>query len=945
MVGFLTTDVAKLASERGGSPKGREWVVLLWISTLGFANVALATDESTLSFSRDISPILSENCFSCHGPDAQHREAGLRLDLQKNAWGETANGQAAIVPGDVEASALWQRIIATDPDEIMPPASTHKTITTAQKDLIRRWIAEGAQYEEHWAFIPPVRSEVPLADANPIDFFIRKQLAGAKADLSKEADRETLLRRLSFDLTGLPPTPEELDHFVQDSAGGAYERQVERLLASPRFGEQMAAHWLDLARYSDSNGYLQDVLRTGWPWRDWVINAFNQDMPFDQFTIEQLAGDLLPNAQPDQVLATAFLRNNPISVEGGTLPAEYLNEYASDRVETVGTVFLGLTFNCCRCHDHKFDALPQKDYYSLLAYFNSSTEQHKADSGTAPAYQPFIEIDSPLETGGEVVGVMVMDEGEAPRPTFVLKRGQYDQPDETQSVSRRPPAVLGPPLEGAPANRLGLARWLVSKQNPLLARVTVNRLWQHIFGTGLVESVDDFGVQGSYPSHPELLDYLAVEYQKTWRTKQLLRLMVTSETYRQASATRPDLAEVDPENRLLGHFPRRRLTAEQIRDSALFTSGLLVEKLGGAPVRPYQPPGLWSEKANPGSTTGIFVRGNGDDLYRRSIYTFHKRNSPPPTMSLFDAPERNGCSVRRSPTNTPLQALATLNDEQHLECAKVLAVRTLKVDGTANERLVSLFRRVTGRKPSSQDLAVLSDGLTRFQARFQSAPEDALALLKQGVYPSNGTTRLVSVTIPKDTKTDANGYAYAAIQPITLAANTEYFIGGEDTNAFWDADISGAQGNAFTANPGVSLVASQYAKEFGKPIIKGQNHAGRWAVGNAKFRVDPISESAKTMPLFDFDHSQVDDPKDRRGPLRLTIGNLFRVGDRDIEITELGLHDANGGPFQGGQVGLWAVTEPAAEVGIDAGIEGGELASWMLIASTVLNLDETIVQD
>ena len=941
----MTRDIAWQSADREVSNRGQRWIALLGIAALGFVNVALATDESTPNFNRDIRPILSENCFACHGPDNHHREAGLRLDVQKNAWEESASGQAAIVPGDVEASALWQRINATDPDEIMPPASTHKTLTTTQKRLIRRWIEAGAKYEEHWAFTPPVPSEVPAGGGSPIDFFIRKQLAVANSSLSPAADRETLLRRLSFDLTGLPPTPEELDTFLQDTASDAYDRQVDRLLASPRFGEQLAAHWLDLARYSDSNGYLHDVLRTGWPWRDWVIHAYNSDMPFDQFTVEQLAGDLLPDAQPNQILATAFLRNHPITVEGGTLAAEYLNEYAADRVETVGTVFLGLTFNCCRCHDHKFDALPQKDFYSLLSYFNSSTEKHKADSGTAPAYQPFIEIGSPLETDGQVVGVMVMDEGEIPKPTFVLKRGQYDQPDDSQPVTRRPPGVLGPPLEGEPADRLGLARWLVSKKNPLLARVTVNRLWLNVFGRGLVESVDDFGVQGAYPSHPELLDYLAVEFQKTWRTKQLLRLIVTSQTYRQASSASPELLQADPENRLLGRFPRRRLTAEQIRDAALFTSGLLVEKLGGPPVRPYQPPGLWSEKANPGSTTGIFVRDNGDDLYRRSIYTFHKRNSPPPTMDLFDAPERNSCNALRSPTNTPLQALATMNDEQHLECAKVLARRTLELDGTTNERLVSLFRRVTGRNPSPQDLGVLTNGLSRFQSRFQSTPKDALALLQQGVYPGDGTALLASVTVPSDATADPNGYAYAAIKPVTLTANTEYFIGGEDTNAFWDADIFGAQGSAFKINPAAKLLASQYAKGFGKPVIKGQKSAGRWAVGNAKFKLDLSAEAATTFPLFDFEPAKVDDPKDRRGPLRLTIGNRFKVGDRNIQITELGLHDADGSPFKGGRVGLWAVADPAVRTVIDAGMDPGELAAWMLIASTVLNLDETIVQD
>ena len=941
----MTRDFAWQSADRRGSYKSRGQIALFGIVTLGLVSTVWANDEPPPNFNREIRPVLSENCFACHGPDNHQREAGLRLDVPQNALAETESGDVAIVPGDVEASAVWHRINATDPDEIMPPSQTHKTLTPVQKEMIRRWIEAGAQYEDHWAFTAPVRSEAPVGAGNPIDFFIRKQLAAANSSLSQAADRETLLRRLSFDLTGLPPTPEELDTFLEDIAGDAYERQVDRLLASPRFGEQLAAHWLDLARYSDSNGYLHDVLRTGWPWRDWVIHAYNSDMPFDQFTVEQLAGDLLPDAQPNQVLATAFLRNHPITVEGGTIAEEYLNEYAADRVETVGTVFLGLTFNCCRCHDHKFDALPQKDFYSLLSYFNSSTEKHKADSGTAPAYQPFIKIGSPLETDGQVVGVMVMDEGEKPKPTFVLKRGQYDQPDESQPVTRRPPGVLGPPLEGETSDRLGLARWLVSEKNPLLARVTVNRLWRNVFGRGLVESVDDFGVQGAYPSHPELLDYLALEFQKTWRTKQLLRLIVTSETYRQASSVRSEQLQADPENRLLGRFPRRRLSAEQIRDAALFTSGLLVEKLGGPPVKPYQPAGLWKEKANPGSTTGIFVRDNGDALYRRSIYTFHKRNSPPPTMDLFDAPERNRCNAQRSPTNTPLQALATMNDEQHLECAKVLAKRTLELDGTTNERLVSLFRRVTGRNPSPQDLGVLANGLSRFLSRFQATPNDALALLRQGVYPGDGTALLASATVPRDAAVDPSGYAYTAIKPVTLTANTEYFIGGEDTNAFWDADIFGEHGSAFKMNPAAKLLTSQYAKGFGKPVIAGQKSAGRWAVGNAKFKLEPSSETASTFPLFEFEPSKIEDPKDRRGPLRLTIGNRFKVGDRNIQITELGLHDADGSPFKGGRVGLWTLGDPAISTVMDAGTEPEELAAWMLIASTVLNLDETIVQD
>ena len=913
---------------------------LVLAGMLGLVNVALAEANPNPTFNRDIRPILSENCFACHGRDAKHRKAGLQLDMQKHAFGKLKSGKIAIVPGAPEASEVWHRINDPDPDKVMPPPEAHKTLTAEQKQTIRRWIEAGAEYEEHWAFIPPKRPKVSASDRNPIDIFIRRRLAVSNLDLSPRADRETLLRRLSFDLAGLPPTPEELDAFLKDRATDAYERQVQRLLASPRFGEQMAASWLDLARYSDSNGYLQDVLRTGWPWRDWVIDAFNKDMPFDQFVVEQLAGDLLPDAKPTQTLATAFLRNHPITVEGGTIPDEYLNEYAADRVETVGTIFLGLSLNCCRCHDHKFDPLPQEDFYSLLSYFNSSTEKH--ESGTAPAYPPLIKIASPLDPNGAMVGVMIMDEGKKPKPAFVLKRGQYDQPEEARPVTRRPPRVLGAALEGTAENRLGLARWLVSEQNPLLARVTVNRLWQRIFGTGLVESVDDFGVQGAYPSHPDLLDFLAVEFQKTWRTKELLHLIVTSDTYRQSSSGRPDLAQADPDNRLLGSFPRQRLSAEQIRDTALFTSGLLVEKLGGPPVKPYQPPGLWDEKANPGSTTGRFVQGKGDDLYRRSIYTFHKRTSPPPTMSIFDAPERNGCNALRTPTNTPLQALATMNDEQHLECAKLLAMRTLKTDGSKTDRLASLFRRVTGRSPSPADIETLGEGLTNFEARFKASPKDAAALLKQGEFPGEGPTLLASVTVPDGSKPDADGYAYVAITPITLSAHTQYLIGGEDTNAFWDADISGAQGNAFSTGPAASLVASRYAQGFGKLTLEGHKHAGRWAAGNAKFTVGLEPQSPEAATLFDFDAAHVDDPADRRGPLQLTIGNLFKVGDRDIQIMELGLQDADGGAFKGGQVGVWAI-EPATRIAPWS--DEPQLAAWMLIASTVLNLDETIVRD
>ena len=722
-----------------------------------FACPAFASEPAAaLSFNRDIRPILSDKCFACHGFDAQHRQADLRLDAPEGAYATSSENRVAIKPHDLARSELWHRITSADPQQQMPPPESNKTLSTLEKETLKRWIEQGADYQKHWAFEPLVRPAVPAAPAaNPIDALIIARLevlvdgpAVTGDELAPEADRETLLRRVSLDLTGLPPRPEEIDLFLADLSPDAYEKQVDRLLAAPQYGERMATFWLDVARYGDTNGYLHDLLRTGWPWRDWVIQAFNNNMPFDQFVIEQLAGDLLPGATPQQVLATAFLRNHPITAEGGTIAAEYMNEYSADRVQTVGTAFLGLGFNCCRCHDHKFDPLTQSDFYSLQAYFNSITEKH-LESNQASAYPPLIEIPSPLLPDGDKVSVMVMQEAPEPTTTFVLIRGQYDQPDHDRPTTRRPPLVFGPaPTD--PQNRLTLARWIVSKENPLLARVTVNRLWHQLFGTGLVRTVEDFGMQGEYPSHPELLDYLAVEFRdgegsrSAWDVKHLVRTIVTTSTYRQSANVRKNLspeyvarlAANDPDNRLLSRFPRQRLGAEEVRDQALFAAGLLSPKLGGAPVFTYQPAGLWEERGNEGSNTKDYKRSEGESLYRRSLYTFWKRTCPPPLMTVFDAPDRLNCTARRSMTNTPLQALATLNDEPFLECAKLLAARTLQEKSETRERLTLLFRRATGRSPSEVDLQTLEAGLDSLLVRFRESPADAEKLLQPGATPA-----------------------------------------------------------------------------------------------------------------------------------------------------------------------------------------------------------------
>lgn len=999
-----------------------------------------------VDFDRDVRPILSENCFACHGFDEKSRQAGLRLDLQDGALAETPSGNHAVVPGNPGKSELIRRIQATNALQ-MPPASTGKTLTTAQVETLRRWVAQGGKYSAHWAFVAPKRPEVPAVKnkqwpINPIDRFVLARLESEGLRPSPVADRYTLIRRLTLDLTGLPPTPVEVNAFVADKAPGAYERVVDRLLASPHYGEQMALKWLDLARYADTHGFHIDSHRDMWPWRDWVIRAYNRNMPFDQFTIEQLAGDLLPNATLDQKIATGFNRNHPINFEGGAIPEEYHTAYIADRINTTATTWMALTMRCSQCHDHKYDPLTQKEYYEFYAFFNSVPEQGldgmrgnavpylKAPSaqqqtelagfdkrigeldqalkartaavagemaswertaasnmeqmpavngallahygldemqgnqakdagGTQPAAKlagntawaagqfggalkldgstygelgsgldfeytdkfsygawvyptgneamtvisrmddtakvrgwdlflgdrrPFVHLISEWEQNairvnaksqielnkwthlfvtydgsGKAKGVklyingkpaeldithdkltgtirvptpayigrrnpaapfkgmidevrvygrelapeevnllaridavrqviatpaekrtddqrnvlrkfylenfdqpykqlssematvtakrteldnaipttMVMQEMEKPRDTFLLIRGQYNQKGE--KVTPGTPAVL-PALPSMTPNRLALAKWLVDPSHPLTARVAVNRFWENHFGAGLVRTPDNFGLQGERPTHPELLDWLATEFIRTgWDVKALQRLIVTSATYRQSSKATPALLEKDPENRLLARAPRVRLQAEFIRDQALAVSGLLVPKIGGASVKPYQPPRLWEELAfGGGFTAQTYEQDHGEKLYRRSMYTFWKRTSPPPSLQAFDAPEREFCVVSRSNSNTPLQALVLMNDPTYVEASRKFAERLLtQTTATPKDRAMIAFRMALVRPPKSAELEAL---LALYQGqleRFQKDRGAAEKLLSVGESPRN----------------------------------------------------------------------------------------------------------------------------------------------------------------------------------------------------------------
>jgi len=1046
------------------------------------AACANAASNSVVEFNRDIRPILSDRCYTCHGPDTNKRQSKLRLDIESVAKSDLG-GHFAIVPGDASSSELIRRVTSDDKARRMPPAySGAAKLSDGEIDLLTRWITQGAPWQKHWSFLTPVRPELPQVSdpswpKDPIDRFILARLDREGLKPSPEADKRTLLRRVSFDLTGLPPTPAEVEAFLHDTSPNAYEKVVDRLLASPRYGERMAMRWLEAARYADTNGYQTDAERSMWRWRDWVIDAFNRNMPYDRFMLEQTAGDLLPNATRDQRLATGFNRNHRGNGEGGIIPEEYAVEYVVDRVDTTSTVFLGLTLGCSRCHNHKFDPFTQREYYQLFAYFNQVPErgnafkygnspptvaaptpeqesqladldrklstaekqaknlepqlasaQHKWEKtlnrtselewapsralavhlglngnlggyiasdpphtekslyvienapteqtwsfkghpewkdgesayGAGPSKQAaefdgkrFIDVGNvgafgfydsftlsawidPASNSGTIVSrapeeseskgwglflkdgrlslvlaarwlddgirieskeplpldrwshvaftydgsqlasgiqlyldgkplavkvnldylnqpfdvkeplrigagfgpanrfkgriadvriyrsalpeqiamlasldsinrlaavpaaqrnsvqsaklrecfldkfapemirsayakvidlqeqreqliksfptVMVMQDSSTPRETHILQRGAYDRPG--QKVDPGVPAALLPLPAGAPNNRLGLAKWLIDPANPLPARVAVNRFWQNALGTGIVKTAEDFGSQGEWPSHPELLDWLATEFVRTcWDMKALQKTIVMSATYRQSSKVSPDLLQKDPENRLLARGPRVRLSAEKVRDQALLISGLLVEKVGGPSVKPYQPAGLWKEL----SGGEDYKADTGEGLHRRSLYTYWKRTAPPPMMMNFDAAGREACVVRDARTNTPLQALNLMNDVTYLEAARKIGERMIREGGsTPAARIGFGFELATARKPVKREAEILLSSLSYYRDFFASDPAAATKYLAQG-------------EAPRDEKLDAREVAaYSAVASTIL---------------------------------------------------------------------------------------------------------------------------------------------------------------------------------
>ena len=714
----------------------------------------VAYGDDSVRFVRDVQPILASKCWNCHGPDANSRQADLRLDIRDAAK------HVLEIGGD-----LVDRITSGDVDTRMPPADAKKPLSAKEIEVLKRWVADGAKYQTHWAFVPPVKPRVPEVQTeeavrNPIDRFVLSRLQSAGLIRSPEAKKTTLIRRLSLDLTGLPPTVADVDAFVADTSDDSYEALVDRLLASPRYGEHMAVPWLDASRYADTDGYQNDRYRYMHVWRDWVILALNENKPYDEFLIEQLAGDMLSNPTLKQQIATGFCRNHRINSEDGSIPAEWHVENVVDRVDTLGTAILGLTIGCARCHDHKYDPISQKDYYRLFAYFNNVPEWGVGpNNGNSPPFvkvpdswpnlsaeEDVAQIPEPVKLrrarktagnglkrpqAGNNKTVMVMHEMDKPRETYLLQRGQYNLPDKSEALTADVPRSLSNASIKRPTNRLQLARWLVHRDHPLTARVAVNRMWQQFFGVGLVKTSENFGTQGEYPSHPELLDWLAVRFiESGWNVKAMQKLILMSHAYRQSSNTTPQHLELDPENRLLARGARYRMHPFQLRDSMLASSGLLVEKFGGLPTKPYMPPKIWRAISN-----NKYQQDKGDGLYRRSVYTFWRRTIPPPTMVGFNSAEREVCVVRKGRTNTPLQALTLMNNITYVESSRFLAERMLAESTEPTAAIEFGFRQLTARRPTADELDLLTRAHADFHDRFAGHRDDALKLLRTGEKP------------------------------------------------------------------------------------------------------------------------------------------------------------------------------------------------------------------
>ncbi len=767
-----------------------------------------------VDFARDVLPILSNKCFVCHGPDSNDAEM-LRLDTEELATVDRG-GYRAIDQGAPRKSAALHRLLSKD--NPMPPADAEKQLTGTERQLLVDWIKQGGRYARHWAFVAPLK-EVPRSRRNAsrseiIDAFIADGLKEAGVKFNETADKSTLARRVSLVLTGLPPELDVLDAYLEDDSDEAYAILVEALLASSRYGEHQARYWLDAVRYGDTHGLHLDNRRGIYPYRDWVVSALNDNLPFDQFITWQLAGDLLPNPTLEQRVATGFVRMNPSTAEGGAIPAEFQAKNNFDRTETLGTVLLGMTLTCSRCHTHKYDPITQTEYYQLLAFFNSTAENSM--DGNSYQYNPVINAPkdqqawqqwksreaakvSLVETAGKlIVGKVKLDEEQmkvwemadvaarlgqladpngpfadesihqeaidllanaeeaaknftttlvakeldVPRETKVLHRGEYSQP-QGEPLQPGVLSVMGGLPEGAPGNRLGLAAWLTADEHPVVSRVIVNRLWARVYGVPLVRTPEDFGVQGEQPTHPKLLDWLAVDFRENgWDLKRMLRLMVHSQTFKQSSSWRKNVS--DPENRLFARGPSYRLDAEVLRDIGLWASGLLSPHMGGEGVKPYQPDGMWKALAHPGSNTKQYVRDNGELLYRRSLYVYWKRTSPHPMMTLFDAPDRESSCVQRQRTNTALQSLGLLNETQRVEMGRVLAERLLTQAGSDEARIDLLFRLLTSRDASEQEQNAVLGLVDAMKQRFVDAGDDARSLLDIGEAEQNESLDVIA---------------------------------------------------------------------------------------------------------------------------------------------------------------------------------------------------------